>query len=127
MTQEFLARMPVAWLKRTTPQQQPLWRKILLPLPYLVQRFYGGVWISGDLVVTAEVLHFAPTKGAAMFRREPLNWSLRLDEIIDVTLRKGSMMETIEVSFAQGTLTLKSVRSAPFLEQLEAARAAAAG
>lgn len=125
MTQEFLARVPVAFLRKTRPEQLPLWRKILLPLPYILQRIYGGVWVSGDLVLTPEVLHFAPTKGAAMFRREPLNWTLRLDDISDVGVKKGAMMETIAVSFSQGSVTLKSVRTAQFLEQLEAARAAA--
>lgn len=119
-----IAKLVVSSLKAQPPRPASL-LTIILPAPWLLQRIYGGVWISGDALLTEEALRFVPSALPAKLRREKLDWSVPLTDISEVVYQQGLVMDTLQVHHARGSEKMKCIRASAFVEQLEAARAAA--
>lgn len=117
-----LATIPVSWLKRTPPGYSlPIWRWILLPATALMLKYYGGVWINGDLRLSKDAIGFIQTKAVPIASKSLEAWSVPLREVSAVTLSKGTVSDTIEIHHPGGVHKLMSARSEQFVAQVRAA------
>lgn len=97
----------------------PLWRRIFMPASVLIQKYYGGFWISGDIHLTAKDVRFAPNRLSAKMYPASIAWVVPLESISDVKYKKGIAMDTIDIHHTRGVQTFKSVRTSDFIRRLE--------
>lgn len=118
MTAESI-RTPVAWLRRTPAGYTiPVWRWILLPATALMLKRNGGVWMTGDLELTADELRFTRAKAVKLASTPMESWALAVSDIVNVHVHKGLASETLLIEHAGGTEKLLTARSGGFVEQL---------
>lgn len=127
MEEEILGNLVVAWLKRQTgPLRVSLLGIFFVPARWIGHRLHGGVYVPGDLRLTATRTFFEPDRMRARFHRESLSWSVPLTDIEEVVHISGMLMETIEIRHGNGVETMKCARGGTaFVQALEAARAGA--
>lgn len=107
-------------LERTPPgYSPPLLRRIFMPASVLIQKYYGGFWISGDIHLTANDVRFAPNRLSAKMYPASVAWVVPLASISEVKHKKGIAMDTTDIHHAGGIQTFKSVRSADFIRKLQ--------
>lgn len=125
MNDEVLAQTIVAWLKRQDgPPKVSLLGIIFVPARWLGYRMHGGVYVPGDLQITADALRFVPDKLRVRLHRAPLTWSVPLEDISDVTRKSGLAMDTIDIHHANGVERIKAIkgRDKAFFALLDEAR-----
>ncbi|MDI6025621.1 hypothetical protein QBK99_05310 [Corticibacterium sp. UT-5YL-CI-8] len=123
MTSEtVIASHPVAWLRPLPADYRtPLWRWILLPASALLLKRNGGVWLNGELRLMVDHLLYVESKLIKSPKSPPATWRIELDEIADITLKKGMASETLEIEVFGKSVKLMTVRSEGFVEQIRAA------
>lgn len=117
-----VAALPVAWL-RPLPQGYviPLWRWLILPATAFMLKRNGGVWVSGELKLMPSRLEFSQSRLIKSSRIPPMQWSIPLDGVSDVAVKKGITSETVEIRHPGETIKLMTARSADFLAKLDQA------
>ena len=114
--------LPAAWLRPLpTGQTIPIWRWVLLPATTLMLKRYGGVWVSGEMMLLPGSLRFAQSRLVKSSRTPPAAWSIPLEAISDVAVQKGVMSETIEIRHGDTLTKMMTARSADFVAQLNQA------
>lgn len=117
-----VAKIPVAWL-RPLPEgyKIPIWRWILLPATALMLKRSGGVWMSGELEITATALSFVQSRMVKTARAPMEKWEIPLDAISELTVQKGMTSETLVLEHSGRTTKFLTVRAGEFIELLRGA------
>lgn len=126
MDEDVIATLVVASLK---PQVGPVRVSLLgiffAPAKWIGSKLHGGVYVPGDLKLTAQRLVFEPDRIRARLHRDVLAWQLPLADIDAVELIPGMIMKTLRIRSNSGEQTMKCLTGAEaFVQALEAARAA---
>ncbi|MCC2594240.1 hypothetical protein LKO27_12565 [Tessaracoccus sp. OS52] len=82
------------------------------------RRFYGGLWVGGQVTLTSNRIRFAANSLNKIVRSGPMEFDVELRHVIEVTVRRGLFGNVIHVVLPGAVLQLRCLGARAFAEQI---------